>query len=513
MVIQNRMSTFNWIRSFLILLLIGLFLPIGSASAQDETPGSLEKQQAVVGAGTVKSNSSEGATIGPMASTNLIQDPSFEASFGSSAYWSQASTNFGTPICPSTADPPTGCGDGAAPGNPPTAGPHSGSAWAWFGGTPDPETGAVQQNSVAFPSSCNLTLQFYLWIGFAQSGSGTDDYFAVGIDGTIVFQTNATQRSSYSSYKLVSIDVKAFADGNPHTISLYSSTSGQVVTFNVDDVSLIRSNCTCGAIVQGASAMNSLHDPFNDQLVLAQPAANTVGPFSAANGSDTTGVFRPSNGALYLKNSNTAGFADIAINYGLSGDCPITGDWDGNGTDTIGIYRDGVFYLRNSNSLGFADIAFAFGAAGDQPIAGDWNGDGTDTIGVYRNGRFLLRNSNSAGAASATFVLGNSGDVGIAGDWNNDGIDSTGVFRPSNGALYLKNSNSTGFADVQINYGLPGDRPVTGDWNNDGVDTIGIYRAGKFYLRNSNTIGIADLVFALGINGDLPIAGNWDGLP
>jgi CSLREA domain-containing protein len=228
---------------------------------------------------------------------------------------------------------------------------------------------------------------------------------------------------------------------------------------------------------------------------------------------DTTGVFRPSNGALYLKNTNETGFADVAINYGLPGDNPVVGDWDGNGTATIGIYRNGSFYLRNSNTIGFADLVFAFGAPGDQPIAGDWNGDGIDTIGVYRNGTFFLRNSNSSGAPEMSFALGMPGDVGIAGDWNGDGLDTTGVFRPGNGALYLKNTNVSGFADTVINYGLPGDMPVTGDWDNDGVDTIGVYRNGTFYLRNSNTIGFADLVFALGVNGDMPIAGDWDGIP
>ncbi len=233
------------------------------------------------------------------------------------------------------------------------------------------------------------------------------------------------------------------------------------------------------------------------------------------NGADTTGVFRPSNGALYLKNSNTTGFADIQINYGVGGDYPVVGDWDGNGTATIGIYRNGSFYLRNSNTIGFADLVFAFGAPGDQPVAGDWDGDGVDTIGVYRSatGTFYLRNNNSSGTPEMIFSLGIPGDVGIAGDWDGDGKDTTGVFRPSNGALYLKNANSTGIADIQINYGIAGDKPVTGDWDNDGIDTIGVYRNGSFYLRNSNTIGFADLVFALGIPGDMPIAGNWDGIP
>ena len=232
--------------------------------------------------------------------------------------------------------------------------------------------------------------------------------------------------------------------------------------------------------------------------------------YKASNGADTTGVFRPSNGLLYLKNRNVTGFADVEINYGIGGDYPVVGDWDGDGDVTIGIYRNGQFYLRNSNTIGFADKVFAFGQPGDQPVAGDWNGDGIDTIGVYRNGTFFLRNSNNAGAPQMIFGLGVPGDIGITGDWNGDGKDSTGVFRPSNGLLYLKHKNETGFADIEINYGIGGDHPVTGDWNNDGIDTIGVYRNGQFFLRNSNTIGFADIVFALGVPGDHPIAGNWD---
>jgi hypothetical protein len=238
-------------------------------------------------------------------------------------------------------------------------------------------------------------------------------------------------------------------------------------------------------------------------------------PPNTGTGASTAGVFRPANGLLYLRNSNTTGFADIAINYGLPGDYPVTGDWDGNGTDTIGIYRNGRFYLRNSNTIGVADLVFPFGAAGDQPIAGDWNGDGIDTIGVYRSssGTFYLRNSNNAGPADGFFSLGNPRDVGIAGDWNGDGTDTVGVFRPGNGALYLKNANTTGIADITINYGLPGDQPVTGDWDNNGTDTIGVFRGGRFYLRNSNTIGFADTTLVLGFPSDMPISGNWDGLP
>ena len=66
---------------------------------------------------------------------------------------------------------------------------------------------------------------------------------------------------------------------------------------------------------------------------------------------------------------------------------PIAGDWNHDGTDTIGLYNPTMshFYLKNSNTTGAADINFGYGQAnaGWKPIIGDWNTDGTDTIGLY----------------------------------------------------------------------------------------------------------------------------------
>jgi uncharacterized membrane protein YqhA len=259
----------------------------------------------------------------------------------------------------------------------------------------------------------------------------------------------------------------------------------------------------------GPGVFNLTTAGLSDIFVISIPADN------AMTAADTVGVFRPSNGVIFLKNTHTSGFADVAINYGLAGDYPVVGDWDGDGQVTIGVYRNGRFLLRNSNTVGFAELNFPFGQPGDQPIAGDWDGDGVDTIGVYRpsTGQFLLRNSNDAGPANASFFLGNVGDVGIAGDWDGDGDDTTGVFRPSNGVIFLKNTNDTGFAEVALNYGLPGDKPVVGDWDDNGTTTIGVFRRGQFLLRNSNTNGFAEIVVDLGFPTDMPIVGNWDGLP
>ena len=302
---------------------------------------------------------------------------------------------------------------------------------------------------------------------------------------------------------------------NPVTLS-YTDVTPKTVTAQLDGSYTIPIPAGwTGTVTPSHPCFTFTLPSRNYTNVLSNQTSNYTATFnnSAPLCAVTTGVFRPVNGLIFLKNSNTTGIADVALNYGNPGDYPVVGDWDGNGTVTIGIYRDGSFYLRNSNTVGFADTIFPFGNPGDQPVAGDWDGNGVDTIGVYRAGTFFLRDSNSSGDPDLSFGLGNPGDVGIAGDWNHDGLDTTGVFRPSNGIIFLKDQNTTGIADVALNYGLPGDQPVIGDWNNDGTDTIGVYRDGTFFLRNSNTNGFADLVFDLGNPGDMPIAGNWDGQP
>ncbi len=145
----------------------------------------------------------------------------------------------------------------------------------------------------------------------------------------------------------------------------------------------------------------------------------------------SSGVYRPSNATFYLKSINDSGVADAAIAYGTPGDRPITGDWNGDGIDTVGVYRAGVFYLRNSNTSGFADGVVPFGRPGDLPVVGDWDGDGIDTIGVYRNGVFFLRNANTPGPADLVLAYGAPGDMPLAGDWTGKGYDSVGLYRPS----------------------------------------------------------------------------------
>ena len=138
-----------------------------------------------------------------------------------------------------------------------------------------------------------------------------------------------------------------------------------------------------------------------------------IGDFDG-DGCDTLSIYRPAEARIYVINRlGTAGgglgVADFSYEFGNPGDIPVAGDWDGDGTDSTGLRRpeDGFVYLRNSNSTGIADISYFFGDPGDLPVAGDWDDDGVDTFGLFRpsNSTFYLKNTHNTGVADLSFPL------------------------------------------------------------------------------------------------------------
>ncbi len=205
--------------------------------------------------------------------------------------------------------------------------------------------------------------------------------------------------------------------------------------------------------------------------------------------------------------------------FGNPGDVPFVGDWDGDGVETPGLYRqsDGFVYLRNSNSQGIADVSFFFGDPGDLPLVGDLDGDGDDTVSVYRPSSstvFVINELGSGdaglGPADFSFVFGDPGDTPFVGDFDGDGVDTVGLHRQTTGRVYFRNSLTTGIADADFVYGDPGDFIIAGDWTGDGTDTVGIFRPADvaFYLNYANAAGVADETVLMDPVGTMrPVAG------
>jgi len=123
------------------------------------------------------------------------------------------------------------------------------------------------------------------------------------------------------------------------------------------------------------------------------------------------------------------------------------------------------------------DHVFRFGAPSDQAIVGDWNGDGIDSLGVFRDGRWLL-DIDGNGRWNSEDVLtefGQAGDVSVVGDWNGDGIDDLGIVRGDEWWLDMDSDRMLTNQDQHLKFEVGEGQPVAGDWDGDGVDEPGVF--------------------------------------
>ncbi len=257
--------------------------------------------------------------------------------------------------------------------------------------------------------------------------------------------------------------------------------------------SFVDSNLLCGTdywyrVRAGRVVDGAISDPSNVQsastLACPAPVLHTAGVF-------TTGRW------LFWDALND-GPPDLVFDLGPTapGWTAVVGDWDGDGTDGIGLYKDGVWLLREVAAGGPVERQVQYGSnePGWLPIVGDWNGDGIDGIGLYKDGYFNLRHTATAGSPNWTFEFGphEPGWRPVASDWNGSGQDTIGLFKDG---LWLLSNSTPARADLPpITFGNGG-QPVAGDWNEDGTDGIGIFVDGVWYLRHTATTGAPEVVF------------------
>jgi hypothetical protein len=280
--------------------------------------------------------------------------------------------------------------------------------------------------------------------------------------------------------------------------------------------------------------INRMDDDNGDVMEPATPAGSfTVTATRAAAG---IGIWRDSTHRFYRDYTRNGVWNGASVdridNFGITGDIPLTGDWNNDGITEIGVFRPTThlfYHDYNGNGVwngAITDRQYYFGITGDLPFTGDWNNDGIAEIGVFRPSTHLFYldfSGNGIWDGALTdrlFNFGIPGDKPVSGDWNGDGMAEIGIFRPSTHSFYLDyNGNGVwngAVIDRSNNFGITGDIPITGDWNADGKTNIGIFRpsANMFYLDfNGNGVwngAMADLRYNFGVSGDTPVAGEWD---
>jgi RTX calcium-binding nonapeptide repeat (4 copies)/FG-GAP-like repeat len=227
-----------------------------------------------------------------------------------------------------------------------------------------------------------------------------------------------------------------------------------------------------------------------------------AGDFAAADattssGFDKLGAYGNGDGGphRWLLDFNSDGVPDFEATAQGSG-IPVAGNFDpdhpgdeigllSGTTWTLDINGDNVLENKEGEIKGHLD--------GD-PIVGDFDGDGKDDLGVYKNGVFSfdLAANGLTGDADATIAFGFFGpkEVPVAADLNQDGIDDIGLFIPEQNA---PPSNESGEWFWLVSTGTP----VAGT-----VDTLN-HPFTPVPFGN-------DQFFRQGDDQSMPIVGNFD---
>jgi hypothetical protein len=218
-------------------------------------------------------------------------------------------------------------------------------------------------------------------------------------------------------------------------------------------------------------------------------------------------VWRPSNGNWYITQNNNGG-AVVSPQWGLPGDVPLAGDWDGDGKQDLAVWRpsNGYFYVVPSGTPS-VPIQKQFGATGDVPVPAnyDLNTAGKTAYGVFRPYESNLYvqlastpNTTSSqawgppsGGPPTNLVtnqyslcsVGKAIYVRIEGDFDGDGKADFAFWRPRDGMWYVVPSSNP-ILSYEQQWGLPGDIPVAADYDGDHKTDLAVWRpsTGTFYM-------------------------------
>lgn len=189
-------------------------------------------------------------------------------------------------------------------------------------------------------------------------------------------------------------------------------------------------------------------------------------------------------------------------------DTPIVGDWDGNGVDDVGVYRQARTTGIARQLVAGATRIVRFGHAGDTPFVADWDGNGADQLGVRepRSTNFLLRGED--GRTSTANMGGAARDVPVAGHWVEGSKPGIGLYDVARRQFVQRKPD---LSKRVISFGTSGTQPVLGDWDGDGVTDVGTFDpvSGEWQLRTD--AGVRTIRYGGGKYWDIPVTGDWNG--
>ena len=226
------------------------------------------------------------------------------------------------------------------------------------------------------------------------------------------------------------------------------------------------------------------------------------------DGRNDVGVYR--DGTWFIIRSSDGGVTATGWG-GLPQDIPVPGDYDGDGKTDVAVYRDAaqsstqaLWFIKRSFDGGTSVLQWG-GLPEDIPVPRDYDGDGKTDPAVYRSGTwFILRSFD--GGVTATGWGGLPADVPVPADYDGDGRTEFAVYRDGTWFILLANGGviATGWG------GLPQDIPVPGDYDGDGKTDLAVYRDGLWFILRSSDGGVTVTGWG-GLSQDVLVPGDYDG--
>lgn len=200
-------------------------------------------------------------------------------------------------------------------------------------------------------------------------------------------------------------------------------------------------------------------------------------------------LFDPQDSNWFVVPSTHPGApVEVQWSSGNAGDIPVPADYFGTGNTDYAVWQPstGNWLIAYPSSGGLPDssntLIQQWGLPGDIPQVGDYDGDGRADFAVWRPalGMWYIKPSSNV-STDYEQQWGLPGDIPVAADYVGDSHTHYAVYRPSLGLWYVIPSQFTCAPDcagsLPQQWGLPvGDQPVIGDFDNDGKADFIIWR-------------------------------------
>lgn len=226
-------------------------------------------------------------------------------------------------------------------------------------------------------------------------------------------------------------------------------------------------------------------------------------------------IWRPSDGFWWVLGGT--GSALTIQQWGMNGDVPVQGDFDGDGKTDFAVFRpsDRLWYIVNSSTGGITYDTW--GNASDIPVVADYDGDGKSDVAIWRpsDATYWIQRSSDQGVMIRQWGLPT--DIPVKGDFDGDGKADLAVYRPSDGSWWALTSVSGYTANITFTWGGGvGDKPVPADYDGDGKTDFAVIHTDastQYYwdIKRSSDVGRTYIAWGGSSYPDVPVQNDYDG--